>query len=107
MIRSRVGAAWAWRSGECWRRGLTSSHISRMTGPATVRVFLRGRASVAALPAGRLDECHRRLDALLPGQFGRARSVLEADLADVNAILHPPGMVCNAGWIEATKGECG
>jgi opine dehydrogenase len=78
-----------------------------MTGPATVRVFLRGRASVAALPAGRLDECHRRLDALLPGQFGRARSVLEADLANVNAILHPPGMVCNAGWIEATKGKFG
>jgi len=85
----------------------TASHISRMTGPATVRVFLRGRASVAALPAGRLDECHRRLDALLPGQFGRAHSVLEADLANVNAILHPPGMVCNAGWIEATGGKFG
>ena len=85
----------------------TASHISRLTGPATVRVFLRSRASVAALPASHLEECHRRLDALLPGQFGRAESVVEADLANLNAILHPPAMVCNAGWIEATAGKFG
>jgi opine dehydrogenase len=85
----------------------TASHISRLTGPAAVRVFLRSRASVAALPASRLQACHRRLDALLPGQFGWADSVLEADLANLNAILHPPGMVCNAGWIEATAGKFG
>jgi opine dehydrogenase len=85
----------------------SASHISRLTGPATVRVFLRSRASVAALPASRLQACHQRLDALLPGQFGQAGSVLEADLANLNAILHPPGMVCNAGWIEATAGEFG
>ena len=85
----------------------TASHASRLTSPATVRVFLRARASVAALPASHLEECHRRLDALLPGQFGRAESVLEADLANLNAILHPPGMVCYAGWIEATAGQFG
>jgi opine dehydrogenase len=85
----------------------TASHISRLTGPATVGVFLRGRASVAALPASHLQACHQRLDALLPGLFGRAQSVLEADLANLNAILHPPGMVCNAGWIEATAGKFG
>jgi opine dehydrogenase len=85
----------------------TASHISRLTGPATVRVLLRSRASVAALPASHLEKCHQRLDALLPSQFGRAQSVLEADLANLNAILHPPGMVCNAGWIEATAGKFG
>jgi opine dehydrogenase len=85
----------------------TASHISRLTGPATVRVFLRARASVAALPARDVDECRHRLDALLPGRFGRAESILEADLANINAILHPPGMVCNAGWIEATAGNFG
>jgi opine dehydrogenase len=85
----------------------TASHSSRLTGPATVRIFLRARASLAALPASHLQACHERLDALLPGQFGRAESVLEADLANLNAILHPPGMVCNAGWIEATAGKFG
>src|ERR1700742_455415 len=85
----------------------TASHISRLTGPATVRVFLRPLALLAALPASRWEECHQRLDALLPGQFGRAHNVLEADLANLNAILHPPGMVCNAGWIQATAGKFG
>ena len=33
--------------------------------------------------------------------------MLKADLANLNAILHPPGMVCNAGWIEATAGKFG
>ena len=51
------------------------------------------------------DHGSARRDALLPGQFGRADSVLEADLANLNAILHPPGMVCNAGWIEASAGK--
>lgn len=85
----------------------TASHISRLTGPATVRVFLRPRSSIAALPARDLDRCHERLDALLPGLFGRAQSILEADLTNINAVLHPPGMVCNAGWIEATGGDFG
>src|SRR5690348_5857720 len=48
----------------------TASHASRLTGPATVRVFLRSRASLAALPASHLEDCCRRLDALPPGQFG-------------------------------------
>jgi opine dehydrogenase len=85
----------------------TASHICRMTGPATVRVFLRARASVAALPSMYLDECHERLTALLPGELGKCGSILEADLANVNALLHPPGMICNAGWIEATNGDFG
>jgi len=48
-----------------------------------------------------------RLTALLPGEPGRCESILEADLANVNALLHPPGMICNAGWIEATDGDFG
>lgn len=76
-------------------------------GSPAVRVFLLPRAAVAALPSHHLDECHARLDVLLPGQFGTARSILENDLANINAIMHPPGMVCNAGWIQATGGDFG
>jgi opine dehydrogenase len=47
------------------------------------------------------------VNALLPGQLDTIGSVLEADLSNVNAIMHPPGMVCNAGWIEATEGGFG
>ena len=65
---------------------------TRITGPATVRVFLLSRASLAALPASHLDECHERVNALLPGQLDTIGSVLEADLSNVNAIMR----VCSA-----------
>ncbi|MBA3653621.1 MAG: NAD/NADP octopine/nopaline dehydrogenase family protein [Actinobacteria bacterium] len=65
------------------------------------------RAAVGALPAHAVDDCHARLEILLPGQFLQAGSILEVDLANINALMHPHGMVCNAGWIEASGGEFG
>jgi opine dehydrogenase len=85
----------------------TASHISRMTSAAEVRLFMLSTASVAALPTQHLEEARATLDTLLPGQFGKAQSVLETDLTNINAIIHPPGMVCNAGWIEAATGGFG
>jgi opine dehydrogenase len=83
----------------------TASHGSRMSGPTTVGVFALPAASLAAFPSRDLDECHARVDALLPGQFSTASSVLELDLQNVNAVMHPPQMVCNASWIEAVGGD--
>ncbi len=83
----------------------TASHGSRMAGPATVGVFALTAASLAAFPSRDIDQCHARVDFLLPGQFSTAASVLELDLQNVNAIMHPPQMVCNASWIEATGGD--
>lgn len=83
----------------------TASHVSRMTGPAAVGVFALPAAGLATLPAHRLGECHERIDALLPGQFTRLANVLEADLGNINALLHPPGMICGSSWIEATGGD--
>ena len=81
----------------------TASHGSRMAGPATVGVFALTAASLAAFPSR--DECHSRIDALLPGQFSKADSVLELDLQNVNAVMHPAQMVCNASWIEVSRGD--
>jgi opine dehydrogenase len=83
----------------------TASHVSRMAGPTTVQVFALPRAALAALPATRLDECLGRIDALLPGQFVEAPTVLDLDLTNINAVGHPAPVVCNAGWIEATAGD--
>jgi opine dehydrogenase len=82
----------------------TSAHTARMPEPATVRVLNLSRVGVAAFPNRHAAECHDRLDALLPDQFDRIDSVLESDLLNLNALLHPPGMVLNAGWVEATGG---
>lgn len=83
----------------------TASHGSRLAAAATVRLFGLTRASLAAFPGSHLDECFERLDALVPGRLQKLTSVLEADLLNVNAVLHPAGVVCNAGWIEATGGD--
>lgn len=83
----------------------TSSHGARMAGPATVGVFKLAPAALAAFPARRLEECLDRVDALLPGQFHAAGSVLEVDLMNINAIIHPAPMIGAASWIEATGGD--
>ena len=83
----------------------TASHGSRMSGPATVGVFGLPNASLAAFPGRHLDECHQRINALFPGRFAKAASVLEVDLLNMNAVMHPPQMVCSASWIEATQGD--
>lgn len=83
----------------------TASHSSRMTTPTTVDVFRLPSAAMAAFPARHLHGCHQQLDTLLPGQFSIAGSVLELDLMNINAVMHPAQMVGNASWIEATAGD--
>jgi opine dehydrogenase len=83
----------------------TASHGSRKTGPASVGVFRLSPAALAAFPADRFDECFGRVDALLPDQFTGAETVLDVDLMNINAVMHPAQMVCNASWIQATQGD--
>jgi len=94
-------------SKRCLCQGTTASHVSRLLEPGLVHVFLRPKMALAALPAAAVDDCCERLDSLLPGQFRTAETILEVDLANINAVMHPPGMLCNAGWIEATEGDFG
>jgi opine dehydrogenase len=82
----------------------TASHGSRMSGAATVGVFGLPRATLGAFPGVAIDECLERVGALLPDRFIPAETVLEVDLLNMNAVLHPPLMIGNAGWIEATGG---
>jgi opine dehydrogenase len=82
----------------------TSSHGARMSGSAAVRVFGLPRATLGAFPGRSVDDCLAQLDGLFPGRFTAAATVLEVDLQNINAVLHPPLMVGNAGWIESTGG---
>lgn len=76
-----------------------------MSGPAAVRVFGLPRATLGAFPGRAVDECLAQVDTLFPGRFAPAETVLEVDLQNINAVLHPRLMVGNAGWIEATAGR--
>jgi opine dehydrogenase len=82
----------------------TATHGSRMAAPATVGVFGLPEVVLSAFPARCLPACRDRLDGLLPGRSTTAETVLELDLMNINAVMHPAQMIGNASWIEATAG---
>ncbi|HZD78956.1 MAG TPA: NAD/NADP octopine/nopaline dehydrogenase family protein [Actinomycetota bacterium] len=83
----------------------TLSYICRSSAPASVQVSLRTREVPMAV-SGRIRPEVRALTAdLFPGT--RAAGVVETWLHDVNLVLHPPGMLLGAAWIEGTDGGFG
>lgn len=84
---------------------VTLTYICRMEGEAAVGVY-RETANLrfAALPAGRTEELARILRPLFPN-LRPAANVLETGFMNINAVIHPPGMLMNAGWIEFTGGD--
>jgi opine dehydrogenase len=83
----------------------TLSFACRMRGPAAVDVL--GVMSVlpfAAFPGRHQDELLELIRPLYPS-VAPATDVLETAFMDINAVEHPPQIICNAGWIEHTHGE--
>lgn len=84
---------------------LTLTYACRMQGPTTVGIFnVASDLLFAALPATRTDELHSRLVRLFPS-LKKASNVLHTGLQDLNAVEHPAQALCNAGWLEHTKGD--
>ncbi len=82
----------------------TLTYICRLTGPATVRITVRLKLQFATLPGKKTGECFQIFKGLFPDITER-KNVLETSLTNFNAVMHPPGMIMNAGWIEHTKGD--
>jgi opine dehydrogenase len=81
----------------------TLAYVARKSGPGNVTV--RGVARhlwAACLPGG--EEALAIARELYP-QTEPARDVLATGLANPNLILHPPGAVLSAAWIEARSGD--
>ena len=80
----------------------TLTYVARKPAPDTVRVTgAAGRVRAACLPGG--EEALDRACELYPAAR-RERDVLATSLANVNLVLHPPGAVLGAAWVEATGG---
>lgn len=63
--------------------------------------------AAARMPAGCLgggEEALELVDRLYPGVI-RQPDVLAVGLAEVNMVLHPPGAILAAAWVEATGGD--
>lgn len=81
---------------------LNAIFTARLRAPGAVEVFaIKRTVSYAALPAARTPAAGRVLeplfDCLRPARSG---SVLEISLHNMNAIMHPPVMLCNLGPID-------
>lgn len=81
----------------------TLTYVARKSAPDTVwTTNVARRIWVAALPGGgaAVDAACR----LYPAAQ-RARDVLFTSLCNVNMILHPPGAILGAAWVESTGGD--
>ncbi len=84
---------------------VTLTCICRMAGPARVEIYRRtANLGCAAFPAEAGAEILPGMAAVFPNVVP-AENVLETGLSNINAIMHPAGMVGNAAWIEQHGGE--
>ena len=65
---------------------------------------VKGNLPVAALPAGRTRDFLEKISPVFP-QMSACDNVLVTSLNNLNPIVHPPMVLCNAGRIEATQGK--
>jgi opine dehydrogenase len=81
----------------------TLSYVARKYTADTVTVTgIAQRLRAAALPDG--DEALALARELFPAAVPE-RDVLAPELANVNLVLHPPGALLGAAWVEATGGD--
>lgn len=84
---------------------VTLTYICRMPGPARVEMYRRTtNLRCAAFPARHTAELIRNLSAVFPNLVA-AENVLDTGFSNINAIMHPAGILGNAGWIEKTRGD--
>jgi opine dehydrogenase len=76
-----------------------------MNGPTEVRIMqMTPHLPFAAFPGKWQPELFELLRDPYPA-IAEAGDVLETGFMDINAVEHPPQIICNAGWLEHTKGD--
>ena len=83
----------------------TAPYVCRKSGPD--RAVIWGSVSglgIGVWPASQTDEVLPIFRELFPGARGYAH-VLEAGLSALNPVVHPPGVLMNAGRLEQSRGE--
>jgi opine dehydrogenase len=84
---------------------VTLTYICRMVRPAHVEIYRRTtNLRCAAFPARDGHDLIGEIRGVYPNVTG-AENVLATGLSNINAIMHPAGMLGNAGWIEKTAGD--
>ncbi len=82
----------------------TNIYITRITGPATVTVWNVGGVLFSTFPGKKREEFFAEVSPYYPSLV-LSKTVLDTAFANVNAVMHPAGIIMNAGWIEHTGGN--
>jgi opine dehydrogenase len=83
----------------------TLTYGCRMKEPTVVNIlFVLRNLAFAAFPGKFQGDLYETMKGVYPGLV-QARNVLETGFLCINSVEHPPQAVCNAGWIEFTKGD--
>ena len=81
----------------------TLTYVARKPKPSTVNITGRAKSvRLATLPGG--SSAAEIARELYPG-ISHVPDVLFSSLSNVNLVLHPPGAVLGASWVEATGGR--
>jgi opine dehydrogenase len=92
-------------TGVILAEGDTAPYVCRKIGPD--RAVIWGAVAglgVGVFPASQTAEAMPVLEQLFPGAKAYA-NVLETGLSAMNPVVHPPGVLMNAGRIERSRGE--
>ncbi len=83
----------------------TAPYVCRKTGPASAHIWgvVRG-LGLGVLPASETGRVRAQLDELFPGVRAYP-NVLACGLAAMNPVVHPAGVLLNAGRIEYARGD--
>jgi opine dehydrogenase len=83
----------------------TLTYVARKPAPEAVRITgAAGRVWAACLPGRGREDALALARSLYPAATP-ARDVIASSLANVNLVLHTPGAILSAAWVEATGGD--
>lgn len=81
------------------------AYVCRLLKPGEVRIFRKSKfLLLGVLPSKYSSTVFETAKKLFPF-LKLADNVLESGMLNPNIVLHPAGMVMNAGWIESTDGD--
>ncbi|MDP6560791.1 MAG: NAD/NADP octopine/nopaline dehydrogenase family protein [Candidatus Binatia bacterium] len=84
---------------------VTLTYICRLTSPASVEIYRRTtNLRCAAFPGKLAPDIIPPIKEIYPN-IVQADNVMQTGLSNINAIMHPAGIIGNTGWIENSAGN--
>ena len=80
-------------------------YAARLVSQTQLKIFHKVKWRLfSCFPSQHSSDLYTDMRSIYP-ELELADNVLQTSLSNINAILHPPGMILNAGWIESTGGD--